>query len=481
VAGAGDRQQPLTARSVGRSSETPDHTGSDVLTEPLALRGRKPSDVPLLAALQPNILRPHVRESLRLLLIRIEDAAAARAGLARIAGNPDLMKSAADHFDEVDAHRSSRAYGSAFVGIALSRSGYDRLGVNRDRQPGDLAFRAGMSARADVLRDPDPRGWDYPQPVDMIVLVGSHDVEVTARRLRLIFAELDGIRIVADETGMTLRNEHDVAIEHFGYVDGRSQPLFVWEDAQRERELTDGTSAWDPLVALDRVLVRDPGVPDAASAFGSYLIYRKLAQNVQAFDANERRVASLLGLKKEDAERAGAMLVGRFEDGTPVAIQSAEGSSSPVPNNFTYADDERGTKCPHFAHIRMMNTRSADPHHRVVIARRGQTYGARPDIGRPDARVPSEGVGLLFMAVVSEIHSQFEALQQAANGDQMRARDPVIGQGPVGGAPMEFPLGWAGSERRSLPDAVTQAVRMRGGGYFFLPSLTFLRRLGGGS
>jgi Dyp-type peroxidase family len=472
----------LTVRGAGATVAGPDgRAGSGSLTEPLALRGRSPRDIPLLAALQPNILRPHVRESLRLILIRIEDAAAARASLARISRNPDLMKSAAEHFDEVDAHRSSRADGTAFVGIALSQSGYDRLGVDGDRQPGDLAFRAGMGARADVLCDPDPRRWDYSQPVDMILLVGSHAVEVTAKRLRLILAELDGVRIVADETGTTLRNEHDVAIEHFGYVDGRSQPLFVSEDAQRERELTDGTSVWDPLVALDRVLVRDPGVPDAASAFGSYLVYRKLAQNVQAFDANERRVAHLLDLSEEDQERAGAMLVGRCEDGTPLAIQSAEGSRSPVPNNFMYADDERGTKCPHFAHIRMMNDRTADPHHRVVIARRGQTYGARPDIGRPDAPAPSEGVGLLFMAVVSDIHSQFEALQQAANGDQKRARDPVIGQGPVSGAPMKFPLEWARNERRSLPDALTQAVTMRGGGYFFLPSMTFLQRLYDGS
>jgi Dyp-type peroxidase family len=472
----------LTARGAGATAVGHGgHAGSESLAEPLALRGHSPRDIPLLATLQPNVLRPHVRDSLRLLLIRIEDGAAARASLARIARRPDLMKSAAVHFDEVDAHRSSRVDGTAFVGIALSRSGYERLGVDDDRQPGDSAFRAGMAARADALCDPDPRVWDYPQTVDMILLVGSQAVEVTAKRLRLILAELDGVRIVADETGATLRNEHGAAIEHFGYVDGRSQPLFVREDAQRERELTDGISVWDPLVALNRVLVRDRGVPDATSAYGSYLVYRKLAQNVQAFETSERRVARLLELSKEDEERAGAMLVGRFEDGTPVAIQSAEGFRSPVPNNFTYADDRAGAKCPYFAHIRVMNGRSADVDRRLVIARRGQTYGLRPDIGRPDLPVPSEGVGLLFMAVVSDIRSQFEALQQAANGDRKGGRDPVIGQGPVGGAAMEFPLEWAGNERRSLPDALTQAVSMRGGGYFFLPSMTFLQRLGGGS
>jgi len=390
------------------------------------------------------------------------------------------MKSAADHFDEVDAHRSNRADGTAFVGIALSQSGYERLGVSDDRGPRDVAFRAGMRTRAELLRDPDPGGWDYTQSVDAILLVGSHAVEVTERRLRMVLAELEGIRLVADETGATLRNEHEVAIEPFGYVDGRSQPLFVSEDAERERDMTDGTSVWDPLVPLDRVLVPDPGVTDRSDCFGSYLIYRKLEQNVKAFEAKERLVAKLLRLRGSDKERAGAMLVGRFEDGTPVAIQSAEGPASPAPNNFTYADDARGAKCPHFAHIRMMNDRRSAPEERIVIARRGQTYGARPDIGRPGADPPSEGVGLLFMAVVSDIESQFEELQQAANGSEQRPGDPVIGQGPAGGVAMGFPREWGGKATRSCPDALTRAVTMRGGEYFFLPSMTFLQRLDDG-
>ena len=464
----------MTERSAGAADdEELGRPGPDSLTEPLALRGRPPGAIPLLAALQPNIVRSHVRDSLRLLVVRITDPARARASLARIARSPKLMKSAAEHVDEVHAHRSAGRPGTPFVWIALSRSGYERLG--KLGQPGDPAFHAGMGASAERLRDPDRREWDYPR-VDALLLVGSHSAEATEKRLRLMLAELEGIQIIADEPGATLRSDRGEAIEHFGYVDGRSQPLFIREDAEHERETTDGIGVWSPLVPLDRILVPDPGVPGRRDCYGSYLIFRKLAQNVKLFDDGEDRVADHLKLTGADRERAGAMLVGRFEDGTPLATQSAGGSATPVPNNFTYADDARGSKCPHFAHIRVMNHRLAAPEERIAIARRGQTYGVRPDLGREGATLPSEGVGLLFMAVVADIRSQFERLQQAANGGAGRPRDPVIGQA-AGGSRMEFPPVWGKPDRVSCPDTLGRAVTMRGGEYFFLPSLPFLRQL----
>jgi deferrochelatase/peroxidase EfeB len=471
------RAQPLTTRGADVAAAAGGgHTGSDSLTEPLALRGRSPGQIPLLAALQPNILRPHVRDRLRLLLIRVDDRDAARAALAGIARDSGLMKSAAQHFDEVTEHRATNAGGTAFVGIGLSRSGYDELGVPDDQRPADPAFGAGMRARGDLLLDPDPRTWEYPHRIDGMILVGSHTEQLTQERVERVCAALDGVTVFAEETGATLREPDGTAIEHFGYLDGRSQPLFVREDAEREREQTDGTSVWDPLVPLRRVLVPDPGAA-SGDCFGSYLVYRKLEQNVRAFDAVERLVAQLLALSGDDEERAGAMLVGRFEDGTPVAIGSAGHSPIPVPNNFTYADDPGGTKCPHFAHIRVMNDRGRGPGERTVIARRGQTYGSRPDLGTSGAAPPTTGVGLLFMAVVADIETQFEGLQRRANGSAADAGDPVISQGPGGGAALHFPLTWGEDATRPCADGLARAVTMKGGEYLFLPSITFLQGL----
>jgi hypothetical protein len=52
--------------------------------------------------------------------------------------------------------------------------------------------------------------------------------------------------------------------------------------------------------------------------------------------------------------------------------------------------------------------------------------------------------------------------------------DPVIGQGARPG--QSYPLTWSESDRSVVP-AIAQAVRMRGGEYFFMPSLPFLRGL----
>jgi deferrochelatase/peroxidase EfeB len=133
------------------------------------------------------------------------------------------------------------------------------------------------------------------------------------------------------------KTEFIAIIEHFGYVDGRSQPLFLNSDIETEKN-KDGVDQWNPSAPLDLVLVPDP-FAEEADCLGSYVVFRKLEQNVQGFKRHEQNLARTLGLSDEDAERAGALVVGRFEDGTPVTLQPHDGLDSPVPNNFTYNDD----------------------------------------------------------------------------------------------------------------------------------------------
>src|SRR5262249_12261597 len=137
------------------------------------------------------------------------------------------------------------------------------------------------------------------------------------------------------------------------------------------------------------------------------LAYRKLEQKVQAFKQQVNRVAELLDIDHgADRERVAAMVVGRFQNGTPIAL-AARNSLRSTPNNFTYADDKDGLKCPLFAHIRKVNPRTeASRAHRIV--RRGIPYGNGP-VGEqaPEPEVDT-GVGLLFMCFQSSIEDQFE-------------------------------------------------------------------------
>jgi hypothetical protein len=195
------------------------------------------------------------------------------------------------------------------------------------------------------------------------------------------------------------------------------------------------------------------------------------------------------------------MLVGRFEDGTPLTLQNDEGTHHPVMNNFTYNSDIQGAKCPFQAHIRKTNPRGSGQFQPAaderlhLMARRGQTYGQRLDDPNddsvPPAGRPTGGVGLLFMAFNANINiqdnfalSQFDFTQSAwadnagfpgvPAGAAAPGLDPVIGQGTR--PSQTYVNEWAGSATTQVT-AVPQAVHMRGGEYFFMPSLAFLRSL----
>jgi Dyp-type peroxidase family len=457
------------------------HAGADLLDGPLVLRDLRTGDTAsrMLALLQPNIIHPHVRSHLRLLALRVQAPAEARHVLAEVARG---MKSAAQQHDELRAYRASGAAGTAFVSIGLSAGGYERLGIERAHRPRSEAFDAGLQHRD--LGDPAPSTWEpaYRDGIDVLVVVGSHHDEVTDRKVREVLGAFAGsLEVVADETGCSLTNSRGDGIEHFGYVDGRSQPLFIDEELEAERRTGDGLVRWNPLVPLSHVLVADPGVPGDHHAFGSYLVYRKLEQNVQAFKRQEQRLAEELGLVGDDAERAGALLIGRFEDGTPLTLAANEGMP-PIPNDFTY-DDDPGTRCPLGAHIRVVNARVADPADRTVIARRGQGYGVRGDDPEDGdiASKPSGGVGLLFMAVVAGLERQFESLQRAANGDDGGPPDAVMGQrrDGAGRGQLDLSTGWNDPCARRVRVSVDPVVTLRGGEYCFLPSLAFLRGLDG--
>jgi Dyp-type peroxidase family len=433
----------------------------------------------MLASLQTNIVHPHVRSHLRLLALRIEEPGGARRALSAIARD---MKSTAGHLDELRAFRAERAEGTAFVAIALSESGYARLGIESARRPADPAFRDGLRARR--IGDPQPEGWEQPyrEGIDAIIMVGSHDDELTDAKLDELRATIgESMRVLAEETGITLTNASGDGIEHFGYIDGRSQPLFIEEELTRERETTDGVDHWNPLVPLSHVLVADRAVAGSDHAYGSYLVYRKLEQNVRAFKEQEARLAAELGLTGENDERAGALLIGRFEDGTPLELAHEAGMGDPVPNDFTYDDDADGARCPLGAHIRLMNARVADPAARTIIARRGQGYGVRADDPADDdlASKPTGGVGLLFMAVVADVEQQFEALQRAANGEDGGPFDAVMGQCP-GSATVTLSGRWNDAQAPSSELTVEPVVTLRGGEYCFLPSIDFLRGLDDG-
>ena len=464
------------------------------LNAPFSWKSANAADLAMLKALQPNILKAHTREFLTLVFVRFDDAAAARAALKKIAQT--LMKSALTHLQEVDAFHANNTPGTSYVGVGLTSKGYDKLGIATGKKPGDPSFLQGMQAAG--LGDSAPSTWDsvFQQDVHAVILVGDQlkaPRDATLAKVVALLTPPAKFHLIVQE-GHGLHNHNGDGIEHFGYVDGRSQPIFLTEDVDAERLRQDGATNWDPAFGPGRAILADPTGADPLSQFGSYFVYRKLEQNVRHFKEEEDKLAKRLGLTGDDVERAGAMIVGRFEDGTPLAIQAAAGSHSPVQNDFTYNSDGDGGKCPFFAHIRKVNPRSSGGFEPAagerlhIMARRGQTYGVRtddPNDGKTGNK-PTKDVGLLFMAFNSNIAQQFEFAQKNwANfagfpkvpaGRSAPGLDMVIGQGtrPHIDGPAVWGADFNVAKQHKVVKPVPQAVTMKGGEYFFMPSLPTL-------
>jgi hypothetical protein len=130
---------------------------------------------------------------------------------------------------------------------------------------------------------------------------------------------------------------------------------------QREILSEESRDRWNPAAGPNLVLVRDPhGKSDEDC--GTFLVFRKLEQNVKGFKRAEKALAKRLHLKKDDTAFAGTLIVGRFHDGMPVADrkspmkQPRSGVANPPLNDFNYKGDRDGNKCPLFAHTRKTAT-----------------------------------------------------------------------------------------------------------------------------
>jgi len=439
----------------------------------------------MLENLQGNILKPHGRGEEDHVFLRFTGGGdAVRAWIRRFA---DEVTSTREQLDATRAFRATGTSGGMFAGVYLSSNGYRALGLDTAVfGASGQSFRNGMKRRSFSLlarnRDPPSSGWEGPfqGTVDALVALADDSGSDLAAKTRAVSESLDGVAsVLAVERGTVLRNSKGESIEHFGYVDGRSQPLFLKEDIARERR--DGVDRWDPSAPLGLVLVDDP-YTDAEDAFGSYLVFRKLRQDVAGFNA---RVSALAGRLSVSEPLAGALVVGRFKDGTPVTLQKTDGRGAS--NDFTYLpDDPIGNRCPFHAHIRKANQRGAnralglEEERRRRIARRGIPYGVRPS--------DSVERGLLFQCFQSDIARQFEFIQRTwvdnPNFPEFRilpglntGDDALIGQHPR--AVQRWPREW-GKSGRFLGRRIFNFgghVRLRGGEYFFAPSLPFLRSL----
>jgi Dyp-type peroxidase family len=463
----------------------------------------------LLSNLQGNILKGHGRDHTANIFVEFDPTklAAVRTWIHNFADKQ--VTSAKQQLKENERFKRNGVSGGLFTGLYVTAKGYDYFQVPAAKRPTDSHFAQGMENAS--LQDPPKGQWEptfKDLTIHVMLLLADADKTTLSVEAARIIADLRPLTIanafvsskIRIEYGNAIRNANGDGLEHFSYVDGISQPLFFQDENEHFKTTatpsTGGTLAWDPFAALKLVLVKDPSVT-TVDACGSYFVFRKLEQDVRAFKENEQVVATALGLQGDDRELAGALVVGRYEDGTPVTLTPTDGLiGSGAANNFNYGQDTAGLRCPFQAHIRKSNPRGtggAEPlagEKAHIMARRGIPFGQRevtPAISSQPEQFPSGGgVGLLFQSFQADLGVQFEFIQKTwvnnanfplSNPAGHTGVDPIIGQG---GTPADRAYQWPahyGQPGAPVMASFGSFVTMKGGQYFFAPSIDGLKAL----
>jgi Dyp-type peroxidase family len=218
---------------------------------------------------------------------------------------------------------------------------------------------------------------------------------------------------------------------------------------------------------------------------GSYLVFRQLSQRVAGFwNFLDQATRDPNGKSNPVArERLGAKCVGRWQSGAPLVLSPDQDDPALAnENNFDYNDkDPYGMKCPIGSHVRRSNPRDSlgpDPKtalnsaNRHRILRRGRSYGHR--IENPLVDDGAER-GLHFICLNGDIERQFEFVQQTWLNNPVFAGltdevDPLVGNLAKGDKLFTV----QGSPLRRRVENLSRFVVVKGGAYFFLPSLRAL-------
>jgi Dyp-type peroxidase family len=505
--------------------------------------------------IQGNVVRSYGRFGFslaRYFFFRIEDGTRGRSFLRGLIP----LVTRASPWNRQTARGAPDAKPLVTTNLAFTYPGLKALGIPRSSLrtfPEDFAM--GMKARRDILGDDGPSApehwdpiWRDPERVHVWISINAAAPEFLEERYEEIVELAEhsgGVRLLIghrgrdphgshayQEAATLLENGRPSAREHFGYVDGISDPYFAGKGGDPEDVIGNGKptgkdpatpGGWAPLATGEFLL----GHPDEACEYpraplppllsrnGTFMVYRKLHQNVASFE----RYIEAMGKQHGGKEWVAAKFAGRWRNGAPLtsfpseaeanafaeqlaAARSAGGAAYRALRRklvaFDYTSDLEGSRCPLGAHIRRTNPRSALEFgqsgafdtpgalsNRRRILRRGLPYGAVEQPGRDDGNH-----GIVFMALNADLSRQFEFVQQqwinygndfrlANEKDALLGNHEITGRGDGHGRMVV-----QGDRAQGRPPVfcrdIPRFVETRGGDYFFIPSITALEMIADG-
>ena len=429
-----------------------------------------------------------------------------------------------------------------WLNLSFGFGGLAKLTPDAD-QFRDPVFRDGLAAASHRLGDPldtapgAPSTWLFGglgnEPDGLAVIAGDSIARVEERLAEFVAdAAAHGVVEKGTEIGKDLGIIGGGAqTEHFGFKDGVSQPAVrgTWRSfSQRHvarRMLPTPTDfvpvafaePGKPLICAGEFVlgysrqsdgfggleappyrlgnVGGARAPGWASN-GSFLVYRRLRQDVQAFRsfiASSSDALRRAGENPMSDDLLGALIVGRWKNGAPI-ISYPDFDPGIVSDgqDFGFIEDTNARRCPASAHIRKVNPRDLTTEqggpvrtltHRML--RRGIPFG--PIFSADSPSLESTDRGLLFLAYQANIKAQFEfvtsswanATRRPHTPDSDWGHDMIIGRGSRSEGGRRFFVFDRGIRRRidTANANVMDWVTPTGGGYFFTPSISAIREV----
>ena len=351
------------------------------------------------------------------------------------------------------------------------------------------------------------------QHIHIMLMVFTADQTILASycaELEAAFLSL-GLSIVVPLDGQLL-DDNKI---HIGFRDGISQPVIAGTDHVTHPNNTVATGEFilgykneygvysdSPFITIQQgdigLLPYDAGgsgLKDLGHN-GSYLVYRQMEECVDLFwkYMNEKTKAADGTLNEAESIKLASKMVGRWPSGAPlVKYPDADPGGLSDDDDFGYQpDDALGQKCPFGSHMRRSNPRNAfednkekqslklTNKHRII--RRGRSYG-EPLIATPTNHHANEEIGLHFMCFNTDISNQFEFIMHTwSNFPRFQNLyddpDPLIGVSDAEGhEKIQQNFTMQGCPVNKTVTDLQRFVNIKGGAYFFFPSLSAIKYL----
>lgn len=367
---------------------------------------------------------------------------------------------------------------NACLNIGFSFEGLRALGAPQDSLGSfPEEFRQGPVRRASLVGDVGhsaPERWEggLEHGVHACVILHAISRDLLDGQFDAVWAmpgRADGVAEISHLHAAAFDGDR----EHFGYrdgitripVEGTGRPAPPGKRLVKAGEFILGYTD-------ESGVLPDAPRPEGLGMNGSYLVYRRIYQDVARFRDFLTAEAEQV---PQDEEWVAAKLMGRWRSGAPLTL-APDGddeliAKDPGRNNlFDFAQtDPRGFLCPRGAHIRRANPRDEltdSTRLRHLVQRRGLPYGPPLPEGTPD---DGRDRGLVGMMVAASIDRQFEFVQKAwLNNPNFNGlsneHDPIAGH-QDGSLDMTIQRRPIRKKFRDLP-AFTQ---VKGSAYLFAP------------